>query len=153
MDSSSHSLSSTYRYTGYFSISKSHQLLHMSDVLGQLKLAWIKMSLHTHLQISHDCSLLFGTDEISLATNVAVRSSKQLFAIVHALITKVYRYEEMYLSESVEIVVYIHTSLPVIVMFLIIQHHWRSLWSDIPGNNAYWFFAFFWLTKGSRNKN
>jgi hypothetical protein len=23
----------------------------------------------------------------------------------------------------------------------------------IPGNNAYWFFAFFWLTKGSRNKN
>ena len=25
--------------------------------------------------------------------------------------------------------------------------------TDIPGNNAYWFFAFFWLTKGSRNKN
>ena len=24
--------------------------------------------------------------------------------------------------------------------------------TDIPGNNAYWFFAFFWLTKGSRNK-
>ena len=24
---------------------------------------------------------------------------------------------------------------------------------DIPGNNAYWFFEFFWLTKGSRNKN
>ena len=24
---------------------------------------------------------------------------------------------------------------------------------DIPGNNAYWFFAFFWLMKGSRNKN
>ena len=25
--------------------------------------------------------------------------------------------------------------------------------TDIPGNNAYLFFAFFWLTKGSRNKN
>ena len=25
--------------------------------------------------------------------------------------------------------------------------------TDIPGNKAYWFFAFFWLTKGSRNKN
>ena len=25
--------------------------------------------------------------------------------------------------------------------------------TDIPGNNAYWFFAIFWLTKGSRNKN
>jgi hypothetical protein len=25
--------------------------------------------------------------------------------------------------------------------------------TDIPGNNAYWFFAFFWLTKGSRIKN
>jgi hypothetical protein len=25
--------------------------------------------------------------------------------------------------------------------------------TDIAGNNAYWFFAFFWLTKGSRNKN
>ena len=25
--------------------------------------------------------------------------------------------------------------------------------TDIPGNNAYWFFAFFWLTEGSRNKN
>ena len=25
--------------------------------------------------------------------------------------------------------------------------------TDILGNNAYWFFAFFWLTKGSRNKN
>ena len=25
--------------------------------------------------------------------------------------------------------------------------------TDIPCNNAYWFFAFFWLTKGSRNKN
>ena len=25
--------------------------------------------------------------------------------------------------------------------------------TDISGNNAYWFFAFFWLTKGSRNKN
>ena len=25
--------------------------------------------------------------------------------------------------------------------------------TDIPGNNAYWFFAFFWLTKRSRNKN
>ena len=25
--------------------------------------------------------------------------------------------------------------------------------TDIPGNNAYWFFAFFWLTKGSRNNN
>ena len=25
--------------------------------------------------------------------------------------------------------------------------------TDIPGNNAYWFFAFIWLTKGSRNKN
>ncbi len=25
--------------------------------------------------------------------------------------------------------------------------------TDIPGNNAYWFFAFFWLTRGSRNKN
>ena len=25
--------------------------------------------------------------------------------------------------------------------------------TDIPGNNAYWFFALFWLTKGSRNKN
>ena len=24
--------------------------------------------------------------------------------------------------------------------------------TDIPGNNAYWFFAFFLLTKGSRNK-
>ena len=24
---------------------------------------------------------------------------------------------------------------------------------DIPGNTAYWFFAFFWLTEGSRNKN
>ena len=24
--------------------------------------------------------------------------------------------------------------------------------TDIPGNNAYWFFAFFGLTKGSRNK-
>ena len=24
--------------------------------------------------------------------------------------------------------------------------------TDIPGNNAYWFFAFFWLTEGSRNK-
>jgi hypothetical protein len=23
--------------------------------------------------------------------------------------------------------------------------------TDIPGNNAYWFFAFFWLTKGSKN--
>ena len=23
--------------------------------------------------------------------------------------------------------------------------------TDIPGNNAYWFFTFFWLTKGSRN--
>ena len=25
--------------------------------------------------------------------------------------------------------------------------------TDIPGNNAYWFFAFVGLTKGSRNKN
>ena len=25
--------------------------------------------------------------------------------------------------------------------------------TDIPGNSAYCFFAFFWLTKGSRNKN
>ena len=25
--------------------------------------------------------------------------------------------------------------------------------TDIPGNIAYWFFAFFWLTEGSRNKN
>jgi hypothetical protein len=24
--------------------------------------------------------------------------------------------------------------------------------TDIPGNTAYWFFAFFWLTEGSRNK-
>jgi hypothetical protein len=23
---------------------------------------------------------------------------------------------------------------------------------DIPGNTAHWFFAFFWLTEGSRNK-
>jgi uncharacterized protein (DUF3820 family) len=25
--------------------------------------------------------------------------------------------------------------------------------TDIPGNTAYWFFVFFWQTKGSRNKN
>jgi hypothetical protein len=25
--------------------------------------------------------------------------------------------------------------------------------TDIPGNTAYWFFAFFWLKEGSRNKN
>ena len=25
--------------------------------------------------------------------------------------------------------------------------------TDIPGNNAHGFFAFFWLTEGSRNKN
>jgi hypothetical protein len=25
--------------------------------------------------------------------------------------------------------------------------------TEIPGNTAYWFFAFFWLTEGSRNKN
>jgi hypothetical protein len=25
--------------------------------------------------------------------------------------------------------------------------------TDIPGNNAYWFFAFFWITEGSRTKN
>jgi hypothetical protein len=24
--------------------------------------------------------------------------------------------------------------------------------TDIPGNTAHWFFAFFWLTEGSRNK-
>ena len=24
--------------------------------------------------------------------------------------------------------------------------------TDIPGNNAYWFFAFFWLTKGPEIK-
>jgi hypothetical protein len=24
--------------------------------------------------------------------------------------------------------------------------------TDIPGNNAYWFFAFFWLMEGSRNR-
>ena len=101
----------------------------MSDVLGQLRLAWIKMSLHN--TFANFTWLLFGIDEISLATNLAVRSSEQLVAIVHALITKVYRYKEMYLSESVEIVVYIHTSLPVIVMFLIIQHHWCSLGSNI----------------------
>jgi hypothetical protein len=25
--------------------------------------------------------------------------------------------------------------------------------TDIPGDTAHWFFAFFWLTEGSRNKN
>jgi hypothetical protein len=25
--------------------------------------------------------------------------------------------------------------------------------TDITGNTAHWFFAFFWLTEGSRNKN
>jgi hypothetical protein len=25
--------------------------------------------------------------------------------------------------------------------------------TDIPGNTVHWFFAFFWLTEGSRNKN
>jgi hypothetical protein len=25
--------------------------------------------------------------------------------------------------------------------------------TDIPGNKAHWFFAFFWLTEGIRNKN
>jgi hypothetical protein len=25
--------------------------------------------------------------------------------------------------------------------------------TDIPGNTAHWFFAFFWVTEGSRNKN
>jgi hypothetical protein len=58
------------------------------------------------------------------------------------------------------------------------QRHWQTFWgiihvdqapwgqevaitklkwdastlTDIPGNTAHWFFAFFWLTKGSRNK-
>jgi hypothetical protein len=53
--------------------------------LGQLRLSWIKMSLHTRLLISHDCPLLFGTDEISLAKNLAVRSSEQLVVNVHTL--------------------------------------------------------------------
>ena len=41
------------------------------------------MSLHTRLQISHDCSLLCGTDEISLA--ITVRSSEQLVGKVYTL--------------------------------------------------------------------
>ena len=36
-DSSSYSLSSAYSSTGNFSIIKSHQTLHISDVLGQLR--------------------------------------------------------------------------------------------------------------------
>ena len=43
------------------------------------------MYLHTGLQISHDCLLLCGTDEISLAINLAVRSSEQLVGNIHTL--------------------------------------------------------------------
>jgi hypothetical protein len=64
-------------------ISPTRYYTFLTEVLGQLRLAWIKMSLHTRLQISHDCSLLCGTDEISLA--ITVRSSEQLVGKVYAL--------------------------------------------------------------------
>jgi hypothetical protein len=58
-------MNSAYNSTGIFSIIKSHQILHISDIQWQVR--------HTRFQIPHDDALLFGTDEISFATHLAER--------------------------------------------------------------------------------
>ena len=65
--------------------------------------------------------------------------------------------ENSYQAEALTNVLRYHTcrsSLPEYRQLPITELKWdaRTV-TDIPGNNAYWFFAFFWLTKGSRNKN
>jgi hypothetical protein len=62
-----------------------------------------------------------------------------------------------YQAEALTNVLRYHTcrsSLPEDRKLPITELKWdASTVRDIPGNNACWFFAFFWLTKGSRNKN
>ena len=76
---------SAYSSTGNFSIIKSHQILHNSDIQWQVRLTWIRTYLHTRFQIPHDGTLLFGTDEISFATNLAGPWSEQLVRNFHTL--------------------------------------------------------------------
>ena len=62
-----------------------------------------------------------------------------------------------YQAEALTNVLRYHTcrsSLPEEQKLPITELKWdaRTV-TDILGNNAYWFFAFFWLTKSSRNKN
>jgi hypothetical protein len=62
-----------------------------------------------------------------------------------------------YKAESLTNVFMDHTcrsSIPEDRKLPITELKWdvRTL-TDIPGNTAHWFFAFFWLTEGSRNNN
>ena len=69
----------------------------------------------------------------------------------------IYMYGNSYQAEALTNVLRYHTcrsSLREDRKLSITELKWdaRTV-TNIPGNNAYWFFAFFGLTKGSRNKN
>ena len=141
-----------------------HYLLQSRGVLTVLRYIFIKQR---HVQIFwgiiHVCQAILETESGRKLSHTSCRASN-FYLPDHGFLLLTWPTGPVewstgnsYQTEALTNVLRYHTcrsNLPGDRKLPITKVKWDDrIVTDIPSNNAYWFFAFFWLTKGSRNKN